>query len=266
MWLFGILLVLYKGIPWWLLIIGSIILLNGILTRHDTRNDIKPKGFSLIVTGLIVLLPSGIYFGNIIVGKVEQSNFHRNSVYYQLHHGSVKDLERLLKKGAVVEGIGYSKERAAEDGELTWLGDLACYGFSYPDSSEKAELLIEYSADVNRVMCFHNSNCPHDKGADDHKKLCSATPVLLACDSPDYDVLKVLIDNGGNVNAVDYYGYSALDIVELKIKDTEHYRPARIEVFKQMRDLLIESGAKKAVIDNDDNEDNGSKKRNKDRY
>lgn len=259
MWLFGILLVLYKGIPWWLLIIGSIILLNGILMRRDTRNDIKLRGFSTIVAGLLVLLPSGIIFGTKIFGEVYQSNFNRNSVHYQLHYGSAEGLERLLKKGAVAEGIGYSGERAAEDGELTLLGEVAYHGFDYRDSTEKAELLIEYGADVNRVMCLRG-DCIHDKGANAHDKLCSATPVLLACDSPDYDVLKVLIDNGGNVNAVDYYGCSALDIIELKVMDRD-FDLDRIEVFKQMRDLLIESGAKNSVVDN------GSKiKQNKDHY
>lgn len=88
----------------------------------------------VIAAGLIVLLPSGIIFGNRIIGSVDHSNFDRNSVAYQLSSGSVKGLERLLKKGAVAEGIVYSEERAAEDGELTWLSDLAYHGFSYPDS------------------------------------------------------------------------------------------------------------------------------------
>lgn len=246
MWLLGILLILYKGIPWWLLIIGSLILLKGILTRYDTRNDINPRGFSTIVAGLLVLLPSGVIFGHKIITAVEQSNFNRNSIYYQVNYGSAEGLERLLKNGTVVEGIGYSEERAAKDGELTWLGDLAYHGSDCSDSVEKAALLIEYGADVNRVMCLYR-NCTHDGSY----KLCSATPVLLACDSPNYELLKLLIDNGGDVNAVDYYGYSALDIIEVKIKNTEHNHPTRNEVFKQMKELLTENGAVNAVADDD---------------
>ena len=260
MWLFGILFILYKGIPWWLLIIGLLILLKGILTRYDTRNDINPRGFSLIVAGLIMLLPSGIIFGHKIITAVEQTNFNRNSVHYQLHYGDVKGLERLLKKGAVVEGIGYSEERAAEDGELTLLGDLAYYGTSYPDPVEKAALLIEYGADINRVMCLY-SYCSHNKGKNNHEKLCSATPVLLACNSPNYELLKLLIDNGGDVNAIDYYGYSSLDIVEKNINDTKRRSPEDIEIFEQMKELLTENGAVNAVAD--DEQENG---RGKDRY
>lgn len=242
MWLFAILIILVKGIPWWLLIIGSIMLLNGILTRYDTRNDINPRGFSLIVAGLIVLLPSGIIFGNRIVKSVQQKIEINNNIYHQLCWGSVKDLERLLKEGADVEGEYPSKTNFTMLGEIVWHSD-------YPDAAEKIALLIEYGANVNTVMCCKCSSYDHDNNI--HSDLCSATPLLFACDRANYDVLKLLIDNGGDVNFVDYYGYSALDIVEKNINDTKRKTPEDIEIFKQMKELLTESGAKNAITDPD---------------
>lgn len=104
---------------------------------------------------------------------------NHNSVYYQLHRGSVKGLERLLKNGAFVEGTGQPEERLAREGECTLLGRVAYHSFSVTDSTKKAELLIKYGADVNRAMCF---NCKYGHPSGEHERLCSATPVLIACD------------------------------------------------------------------------------------
>lgn len=243
----GLIYYLWEGIstvlPFFLLVFGLLRIIIGIDTRvkYSSDSDLIKKSQSLIISGFILFLPGAMICGGRGVNAIKQAVYNHNSVYYQLHDGSVGGLERLLKKGACVEGADLHEERPARDGECTLLGKVAYRSFSIPNSTEKAELLIKYGADVNRVMCC---SCEYDHPHGEHNRLCSATPVLLAADQPDYELLKLLIDSGGEVNATDYDGLSALDIVEENINDTEYNSPNTIKEYERMRELLIENGAK----------------------
>lgn len=235
---------LYYVGPFLLLIGGAFLLTVGIIKRVKNRYNYKSRGMAFIITGAILLLPGGIICGDRGVKAIIQAVDNYNSVYYQFHDGSVKGLERLLKKGACVEGVGLPEERPARDGEMTLLGEVIKFNRIIPDGMKKAALLIEYGADVNRVMCC---NCRDGHPRGEHNRLCSATPVLIAADSRNYELLKLLIDNGGDVNATDYNGLTALDIVEENIEDTERFSSRWIKEFKRMRELLIENGAENGV-------------------
>lgn len=223
---------------------GLIMLIIGIVKRVKTKNEFKPRGLSLIITGAVMFLPGGIIFGSRVVSSVTQAVTQAaddyNNINHQLFDGSVEDMERLLKKGVNAKGESYTQENIT-----SMLGDVAKYS-RVPDSVEKALLLIEYGADVNEVMC---STCfPDHSGY--RRDLCSATPVLFACDTPNYAMLKVLIDSGGDVNAVDYYGYSALDIVERNIiDDDDRFHYSYTSVFERMKELLIENGAEHSTAE-----------------
>lgn len=243
----GLINALWEGIcivvPFFLLVLGVVWLIIGIDTRvkYNGDSELMKKSRSLIVVGLIMFLPGAMICGERGVNAIKQTVDNNNSVYYQLHDGSVGGLERLLKKGVCVEGADLHEERPARDGECTLLGRVAYRSLSITDSTEKAALLIRYGADVNRVMCC---NCEYGHPRGEHNRLCSATPVLLAADCSNYEVLKLLIDNGGDVNATDYNGLTALDIVEENINDTEYNSPNTIKEYDRMRELLIQNGAK----------------------
>lgn len=242
----GLIYCLWEGIsivvPFFLLVLGVVWLIIGIDTRikYNGDSELMKKSRSLIIVGLIMFLPGAMICGEKGVNAIKQAVDNHNSVYYQLHDGSVRDLERLLKNGACVEGAGELEERPAREGECTLLGIVA-YGPLITDRTEKVSLLIEYGADLNRVMCW---NCEYGHPRGEHRRLCSATPLLFAADIPNYEVLKLLIDSGGDVNATDYDGLAALDIVEENINDTEYNSPNTIKEYEQMRELLIENGAK----------------------
>ena len=222
-------------VPVLLLILGLIMFIIGIVKRVKTKNDFKPRGLTLIITGALVFLPSGITCGIMVTRVVMRAIDDYNDINHQLSEGSAEDVERLLKKGVNAKGESYTREDIS-----IMLGDVAHYSRITPDSVEKAELLIEYGADVNMVMC---DACDPDHSRS-RRDLCSATPVLIACDKPNYAMLKVLIDSGGDVNAVDYYGYSALDIVEKnRIDANNRFNYSRAEAFERMKELLIENGA-----------------------
>lgn len=222
--------------PYLLLIGGITMFIFGMVERAKTKYAPKPRGFALIIAGVIAFLPGGIISGGRGIKAVNQAIDNYNNIGYQLSNGSVDDVESLLKKGACVEGAGLPEERPAREGERTLLGCVANYGLIYPDAAEKAELLIEYDADVNRVMCW---TCEYGHTGY-HRDLCSATPTLIAAGAPNYELLKVFIDNGGNINATDYYGYTALDIVEKNLKGSTVFK----NVYAQMKELLIQNGAK----------------------
>lgn len=243
----GLIYYLWEGIrivvPFFLLIIGAVWLIIGIDTRvkYNGDSELMKKSRSLIIVGFIIFLPGAMICGERGVNAITQAVDNHNSVYYQLYNGSVGDLERLLKKGACVEGAGLPVERPARDGGCTLLGTVSEFSSVIPDGTEKVALLIEYGADVNRVMCWR---CEYGHPRGEHKRLCSATPVLFAADGCNYEVLKLLIDNGGDVNATDYNGLTPLDIVEENIKDTERFHHDNIKIIEQMRELLIANGAK----------------------
>lgn len=234
--LIGVIIVLMqKVVPVLFMVSGVIILICGIVKRVKTKGELKPRGFALIIAGALMFLPGGIICGFRVARVVDRAIYEYNNIQYQLLDGSVDDVERLLKKGVNADGGSYTREDIT-----SMLGDVADYSLTIPDPVEKAVLLIGYGADVNGVLC---SLCAPDHSGY-RRDLCSSTPVLIACDSPDYDVLKVLIDNGGNVNAVDYFGYSALDIVEKNIIDAdERFHESYTEIFERMKELLIENGA-----------------------
>lgn len=227
----------YVG-PYLLLIGGITMFICGMVERAKTKYAPKPRGLALIIAGAVAFLPGGIISGSRGIKAINKAIDNYNNIGYQLSNGSVDDVERLLKKGACVEDAGLPEERPAREGERTLLGKVADFGLVYPDAAKKAELLIEYGADVNRVMCC---TCDHPYYRSD---FCSATPIIIAADTPNYELLKVFIDNGADVNAADYYGSTALDIVEKNIKAIDRFHPNYIEVFKQMKELLIQNGAK----------------------
>lgn len=234
---------LYYVGPFILLIGGAVMFVIGMVKRFKTKNDLKPRGFALILAGALVFLPGGVICGGRGIKAINEAIDDYNNINHQLWKGSVEDVERLLKNGVNSNGESYSP-----DDMTLLLVDVAENGLC-PDAAEKAALLIEYGADVNKLLCWR---CDPNHRNDYHYELCSATPVLIACDSPNCEVLKVLIDNGGDVNVVDYYGYSALDIVERNIIDAdERFHYSFTPVFEQMRNLLIENGAKNAVTDKD---------------
>lgn len=229
-----------------LLVWGTVLLIIGIVTRAKNKESdpaAAKKGVKSIAAGIILILPVAMISIWKGVVAVKTAVYNHGSLYYQLFHGEVDGLERLLKNGACVEDAGLPKERPARDGECTMLGTVAKFSVVIPDGTEKLALLIEYGADVNREMCKY---CEYGHPNGKHRELCSATPVLLACTEPNYEALKLLIDSGGDVNAVDYDGNSALDIVDEELQN-DRIHPDNKKIFAQMRELLVQSGAKSAT-------------------
>ncbi|MBD5129354.1 MAG: hypothetical protein HDT43_05470 [Ruminococcaceae bacterium] len=224
---------LYNVVPFRLFFCGAVLLAVGIMKRVHGA-----KGLAMLITGAAVLFPSVIICGGRAVQEIKIQAENYNNLYFQLENGRAGDLERVLKYGADVEDAGLPWQRPARDGERTLLGIVADNSIVMAHGTEKAAVLIEYGADVNRVMC-HRCKYGHPNG--EHERLCSATPVLIAADNPNYSLLKLLIDSGGDVNATDHDGLTALDIVE---ENLNACRPQWADEFERMKKLLIDNGAK----------------------
>ena len=229
--------------PYILLFGGVFVLIMGITTRVKTKNDFKPRGFALIICGALVMLPGLIICGGRGIRAVNHAIYLHNDISHQIYDGRVGDVERLLKHRADGRGESYSPEEIDE-----LFIDVARYGDINPDPIEKAELLIEYGADINMTVCGRY-DCKHDK-EENREELCSATPLHIAAEYQNDVMIKFLIDNGADVNAVDYFGYTPLDIVEWH-KDESFSRDEDwfIKRYERTKALLLQYGAKRGAYE-----------------
>lgn len=183
----------------------------------NTKVIKKPKSsIVLSILGVLMMAPVTLIVVVSIVGSIWTGVRNEGILGQQIKNGTVEDVERLLKAGVNPEGSrdGFEENIVAEDGEYTWLHYL-CSNNYIPDYAEKMQLLIDYGADVNRrtYWCEYTPEehmgeaYDADRGYNDG---CGETPLMKACASGSYDGVKVLIENGADVNAQDYCGKTAL--------------------------------------------------------
>jgi len=183
--------------------------------------------FMVPVIGCITLM-----LGATVVTTVKQ----HNSMAYQVMNGNVKGAERLLKKG-VSPDCTLNSNSPAENGEKTLLSILCEDGFTDPtghrlsDSDpekelEMIELLLDYGANTETVHYFHEKDDVCHTYEDEMSVYkcdcrCGATPLLDAVYAGKTEVVEVLIAHGANVNAVDYCGFNALNVVAEYLDDSD---------------------------------------------
>ena len=232
-----------------LLIIG---LLMGALSIRKTKR-LKNRGQDttkmaskyaiscvLIVFGAVLTIPAIcllVVNGGLTI-YTENADFH--NLKYQIEYGTVEDVERVLKEGAPVESaFRYERKNIpAEGGERTVFHYLM-YGANIEQREEKMQLLIDYGADIERRQYECDGSATEhtsEDGPDNYG--CGETPLMLACQVNKYDVVKLLLENGADVNAVDHYGKTPLVYVIHK-NDYKSDEAVQAEIVK----LLLEYGA-----------------------
>lgn len=181
-----------------------------------------------------------------LVGKIKINENVRNSrdLYYQATSGTVEGMREILESGVPADckafDLSLKTNAAAEGTETTILGYLVIH---YNDQhnerdqyGEKIQLLIDYGADVNRKMGYISMP---DK---------IATPLLMAFEHRNSNVIELLLKNGADVNARYPDGETALQKIN---KDIENYGPDGYRYdedlynkFLKIRALLLKYGAK----------------------
>ena len=212
----------------------------------------------------------------ILAGQIVEEVYSYNSLDNQVMYGELEDVERLLKKGVSPENIRHNRQECnvlADDGEYTLLFEL-CKNKNIPNGTKKMQLLIDYGADMNRRACDEGSRycsctyCPNwyltkmkrkktgnapgssknQHFSEEYKKKendndrCGYTPLMLACNSGNYDAAKLLLENGVDVNATDFCGDTALMYT---VNFYTHTRGKEEQV--RIAELLLQYGADKNI-------------------
>ena len=229
---------------------GLILLIIGIVKKAKNKKmGRKSRGSKvLIVFGSVLLFP---IIAILIVGSVStvHSNMkNRGLIGYQVKEGTVEGVERLLKKGVSPDCVRDTTDEnvAATDGEYTLLCYL-CYSDEVPEYAEKMQLLIDYGADVNWQMHWcefepeEHISIKYDQEIG-YNDSCGETPLMMASGAGNVEAVKVLLENGADVNAQDYCQDSAL-IYASKPNGYSSGEDSQVEIVK----LLLEYGADKDV-------------------
>lgn len=251
----GIFLILI--IAW---IAGLVLLITGLCIRarykkklknpsYDEAGNIKavkkPKApIILNILGVILMLPVTLIVVLIVIGSVLPDVQNKGILGQQIKNGTVEDVERLLKEGVNPEGSreGFEENIVAEDGEYTWLAYLS-YSQYIPDYAEKMQLLIDYGADVNRRIYWCEYSPEEHMGAAydadrGYNDGCGETPLMKACAAGSYEGVKVLIENGADVNVTDYCGKTPL-ICAVMYNGYSSGEDVQVKIAK----LLLDNGA-----------------------
>lgn len=220
--------------PYWLGAGGVILIICGAVKLKSKRQT----GIILTVIGAALLIP----IIGVGISKLDKLATDHNSLTHQMFYGTADDMERVLARGVEPDcHAGYSRNIPAKEGEYTMLSYVCSYNSHYDDSLEKARLLIEYGADVNRRTCPNCTNGRHGIFG------CEFTPLMFLCEYPGpqaKDMIILLLDNGADINAKNYEGQTALDLVNYKITMQSINGGTPSEFRLELRALLIKRGAK----------------------
>lgn len=220
--------------PYWLGAGGVILIICGLASRRSVRKT----RIILVAIGASLLIP----IMGVGISKLSELVSDYNSLTHQMFYGTADDLERVLEMGVEPDcHAGYSKNIPAKEGEYTMLSYVCSYNSHYDDSLEKARLLIEYGADVNRRSCPNCRNGQHGNYE------CESTPLMFLCQYPGpqaNDMIILLLDNGADINAKNYEGQTALDLVNYKITMQSINGGTPGESWLELKALLIKRGAK----------------------
>lgn len=231
-------------------LLGLILLIVGtcVKVRDKKRGKKSKESRALFILGAIYLLPITIIATIIIITETKENIRQNKSLNYQVSYGTVEKMEKILSSGVNPDckWITLEDNIVAIDGEYTLLCYL-CFSKRTPDYIEKIELLIDYGADVNRKVYMYHYTPEEHLGEKYHESIggndgCGKTPLMIACNSGNYSVVKVLIENGADVNATDFCGESAL-IYATKVSGYRVSDEVRVRIAK----LLLENGADKSV-------------------
>lgn len=211
-------------------LLGIIFLTVSIfLYRNWKKHPEKKKNYLVFLAlgiGCILPLLTVILPLSVTMLKTKADNDY--SLSYQVMNGNYKDAERLLKKG-VSPDCTLDSNVPAKSGEQTLLSKLCKNGFSsssghsHQDGVSEEELammqlLIDYGADLESVTYQHEEDYIYHQRAKESGDYndgdqCGYTPLLYAVYKGDLETVKLLVENGANINVTDFCGNNAVEIV-----------------------------------------------------
>lgn len=210
------------------------------------------------IFGGVFSVPLAAFVGLILYAVISSAVESKTSLSRNVFDWNTAQVERILKKGVTPDCTENSNQHA-ENGEETLLYMLAAEHYPYSMNEDKLskeelhekrmemmKLLIEYGADVNYAAYSEDKDnswhgCEDDYSLYKSSDKCGSTPLMAATYNADFEMIKLLTDNGADVNAVDFCGYNVIDIVADNLDDERGY-----EIFE----YYIEKGVDPSHITN----------------
>lgn len=203
--------------------------------QSSASGEIKKYYLIPMVIGWVFMIPALFLAVLIIYVSISTSISHHNSLGYNVMQGNYSEVERILKKGINPDCTLESNE-PAEAGEQTLLSLLCEKGFtnSYGDSIDKEEteeelkmiqLLIDYGADLESRTYRHDINDSTHFYHDEYdyyetSDMCGYTPFLYAVYMGNEKTVKLLVENGADIQAEDYCGFNAILTIADNLDDS----------------------------------------------
>lgn len=248
------------GVILFIAVVGIILL---IVSRQMRKKQLNEKGngkktyLVLWILGWICILPLGAVILYVLFCLVSNEMYNRTSLGHHVIYGNYEEAERILKRGVTADCTIESND-PAKPGEQTLLSILCenggftnVYGDAVDDvvtADELAmmQLLIDYGADLERVTYIHekDDDCHRYMEESDYymgSDECGYTPLLYAVRNGNMETVKLLVENGADVNAKDFCGFNAVATVADNMSDRQG---------KELLVYLLDIGCDKRAITN----------------
>ena len=210
----------------------------------------KRKKYPIVfmVLGLIVLVPLALYMIiSPFVVAYEREQYRQELFWCLEHESDLRYAQKLIDEGkASPDCTRDSNAEASADEEtlLMWY----CKVNNYDDENLKQiEFLIENGADIDRPdpVNNHAPDDPSHSGDAEHGYEficgCGMTVLERAASNGSVETVKLLIENGADVNAENYSGKTPLMYAATSLKGEDSVI---------ITELLIENGADVNAVDN----------------
>ncbi|MBD5106247.1 MAG: hypothetical protein HDT41_04640 [Lachnospiraceae bacterium] len=206
-----------------------------LLEKSMTSEKIRKYYLIPRIMGCIFMIPTLLFVGLIAFAIISTSISHHNSLGYNVMHGNYSKAERILKKGVNPDCTLESNE-PANPGEQTLLSLLCEKGFvdNFEDSINEEEteeelkmiqLLIDYGADIESKTYRHDINDSEHFYHDEYdyyesSDMCGYTPFLYAVYMGNEKTVKLLVENGADIQVEDYCGFNAILTIADNLNDS----------------------------------------------